>query len=269
MLEAQASEPGAEARRLLLFVGPDLRPDDALGAALARSGWRCVWLAGSEPALRAAAHAHFDALVVQAEAAGGPPSRHIEALRQTLGCPVLVVATSDNDEVDEIIALELGADAYLSGALAPRRLRAHLHALMRRSDEPAPPTATSADSPPLLRLGPWSLHREQQQLVGNDRRVVLTDVQCALLQCLGEQAGRVVPRAALADALGGERALHVRSVDVYVARLRRRLREQRVPDIAIEGVRGRGYTLSVASAGTVGGPRLPWVAARPVLQAAG
>jgi two-component system, OmpR family, phosphate regulon response regulator OmpR len=237
MQEAQASEPGAETRRLLLFVGPDLRPDDALGAALARSGWRCVWLSGSEPALRAAAHAHFDALVVQAEAAGGPPARHIEALRQTLGCPVLVVAPTDNDEVDEIIALELGADAYLSGVLAPRRLRAHLHALMRRGDEPVP-TAVAGD-PPVLRLGPWSLLREQQQLTRDDRRVPLTDVQCALLQCLGEQAGRVVGRTALADALGGDRALHARSVDVYVARLRRRLREQRVLDIAIEGVRGR------------------------------
>lgn len=259
MQEAQASGSTPDARRLLLFVGPDLRPDDALGTALARSGWRCVWLAGSEPALRAAAHAHFDALVVQAEATGGPPSRQIEALRQALACPVLVVAPCA-DEVDEIIALELGADAYLSGALAPRRLRAHLQALMRRGDEVA-----AADEPAALRLGRWTLDRAQQRLDSDERRVPLTELQCALLQCLGEQAGRVVPRAALAEAVGGDRALHVRSVDVYVARLRRRLREQRVHDLAIEGVRGRGYTLSLAAEGTVGGPRLPWVAAMPGL----
>lgn len=258
MQETQASGSDGEARRLLLFVGPDLRPDDQLGASLARSGWRCVWLAGSEPALRAAAHAHFDALVVQAEAAGGPPARHIEALRQTLGCPVLVVAPSA-DEVDEIIALELGADAYLTGVLAPRRLRAHLHALMRRGEEAAP----AADESPALRLGRWTLDREQQRLDSDERRVPLTELQCALLQCLGEQAGRVVPRAALAGALGGERELHARSVDVYVARLRRRLREQRVLDITIEGVRGRGYSLGVATEGTAGGPRLAWVAAMP------
>lgn len=258
MQDAQATGSGPDARRLLLFVGPDLRPDDLLGTTLARSGWRCLWLAGSEPALRAAAHAHFDALVVQAEATGGPPARHIDALRQALGCPVLVVATTA-DEVDEIIALELGADAYLTGALAPRRLRAHLHALMRRGDEATP----AADEPALLRLGRWTLDREQQRLDSDERRVPLTDLQCALMQCLGEQAGRVVPRAALSAVLGGGRELHVRSVDVYVARLRRRLREERVLDITIEGVRGRGYTLSVAAEGTVGGPRLAWVAAVP------
>lgn len=266
MSQAQASGTSPDTRRLLLFVGPDLRPDDALGASLARSGWRCVWLAGSEPALRAAMHAHFDALVVQAEATGGPPARHIEALRQALGCPVLVVATSA-DEVDEIIALELGADAYLTGALAPRRLRAHLQALMRRGDDPGP----TADGPPPLRLGRWTLDRAQQRLHSDERRVPLTALQCALLQCLGEQAGRVVTRIALAEAVGpGDRALHARSVDVYVARLRRRLREQRVHDLDIEGVRGRGYSLSLAAEGTVGGPRLAWVPAVPgLLQPAG
>jgi DNA-binding response OmpR family regulator len=231
----------AGARRLLLFVGPDLQPGDELGAVLARSGWRCLWLAGSEPALRAAAHARFDALVVQAESAGGPPARQVELLRQTLGCPVLVVAQAA-DEVDEIIALELGADAYLTGALAPRRLRAHLQALLRRGDERA---AAAAPATQTLALGRWTLDSEQQSLLGADRRVALTELQCLLLHSLGTALARVVPREVLVAALGPGRGLHARSVDVYVARLRRRLREQHVDDLVIEGVRGRGYTLSL------------------------
>lgn len=255
----------ASPRRLLLFVGPDLRPDEALGAGLARGGWRSVWLAGSEPAQRAAAHARFDALVVQAESAGGPPSRHIEALRQALGCPVLVVAPgrAEADEVDEILALELGADAYLAGPLAARRLRAHLHALVRRGED-------AAAAPPPLRLGRWTLDRAQQCLAGDDRRVTLTALQCALLLCLGEHLGRVVARSTLAEAAGAGRALHVRSVDVYVARLRRRLREQRVADLCIEGVRGRGYTLGIASDAAWSGTPWAWAPApRPVVLAPG
>jgi hypothetical protein len=73
--------------------------------------------------------------------------------------------------------------------------------------------------------------------------------------------------------VGGGRALHVRSVDVYVARLRRRLREARVDGLSIEGVRGRGYALDIVGAAPSPGVlRWPWrapgAAAAPALAAA-
>ncbi|MBT9487337.1 MAG: response regulator transcription factor [Rubrivivax sp.] len=225
--------------RLLLFVGPGLQPEAELATLLARSGWRCWWLADAAAALQAAAHARFDALVLGAPAMGGPPVRQIETLRQTLACTVLVVAPR-HDEVDEIIALELGADAYLAGPLAPRRLHAHLTALMRQRPVAQPDRAQ-------LRLGEWTLDSAAQRLAHDDgRHVGLTAVQAGLLLALAAEAGRVVPRAALALAAGPDKALHCRSVDVYVARLRRRLREGRVDGLAIDGVRGLGYTLSLA-----------------------
>jgi DNA-binding response OmpR family regulator len=246
--------------QLLLFVGPTLRPDGELGAVLARAGWRCLWLAGADAALRAATHARFDALVVQSEAGGGPPARQIDALRQALACPVLVVADSA-DEVDEIIALEFGADAYLAGVLAPRRLRAHLQALLRRRSDTL--DAARPGAPQRLQLGDWQLDPEHRRLWNEERQVALTELQVQLLQVLGSQTGQVVPRATLADALAPGRALHVRSVDVYVARLRRRLREQRVDSLCIDGVRGRGYTLDFVAAPTPGGlAAMPWLTRR-------
>jgi two-component system phosphate regulon response regulator OmpR len=250
-----------ERAQLLLFVGAALRPEPALGQALARAGWRCVWLATVDAALRAAAHAHFDAVLWQAEATGGPPARQIGPLRRALHCPVLVRA-DEVDEVDEILALEFGADAYLAGALAPRRLRAHLQALTRRNDDAEGLAAATPASPPIT-LGAWTLDVEQQRLEGDgdERPVGLTALQCALLHCLGAQAGRVVPRAVLAQCLGHGRVLHARSVDVYVARLRRRLREHRVDGMEIEGVRGRGYTLNLMRVPAVD-PLRHWVSQR-------
>ena len=167
---------------------------------------------------------------------GGPPVRQIETLRQALACPVLVVAPTE-DEVDEIIALELGADAYLAGPLAPRRLRAHLMALLRQRPVAEPDRAH-------LRLGEWTVDCAAQRLAHDDgRQVVLTAVQAGLLQAL---------------AAGPDKALHARSVDVYVARLRRRLREGRVDGLAIDGVRGLGYTLSLAPSPRRPAPDLAW-----------
>jgi DNA-binding response OmpR family regulator len=268
-----AAPAPADTAQLLLFVGSDLRPEPALAAALGRAGWRCVWLASVDAALRAAAHARFDAVLLQAEGAGGPPARQIGALRRALRCPVLVRAEAP-DEVDEILALEFGADAYLSGALAPRRLRAHLQALTRRHGDGAADAAAPSDATPPavapVALGEWTLDVEQQRLQHrdaeadgrpDDRIVGLTTLQCALLQCLGSQPGHVVPRAVLCECVGHGRALHARSVDVYVARLRRRLRERQVHGLSIEGVRGRGYALTLAPA-PAGDPLRQWVARR-------
>lgn len=247
-----ADELSSPVRRLLLFVGPALAGEPELVTTLGRAGWRCLWLADADAALRAASHAQFDAVVLRAEGEGGPPSRVIDALRRQLSCPVLVVAETA-DEVDEVIALELGADGWLAGPLSARRLRAHLQALMRPRDAEAP---RDADTVP---VGPWTLDLAAQRLERHERRVGLTGLQACLLRCLAEQAGRVVSRDALAGALGGERALHARSVDVYIARLRRRLRDARVEGVSIEGVRGRGYTLDVVGEHSATGLRWPWV----------
>lgn len=240
-------------RRLLLFVGPAAPGDADLALLLARSGWRCLWLPDSAAAQRAAVHAHFDAVVLRAESEGGPAPRDIDALRRALCCPVLVTAETA-DEIDEVMALELGADAWLAGALTARRLRAHLQAVLRPRDaaEPAPPRS--------LGLGRWSLDTLTQRLACQDQQVDLTALQVSLLRCLGEQAGRAVSRSALAEVAGGGRLLHARSVDVYVARLRRRLRDAHVKGLDIVAVRGRGYLLEPGVDPGPAAPPWPWQA---------
>jgi DNA-binding response OmpR family regulator len=74
--------------------------------------------------------------------------------------------------------------------------------------------------------------------------VVLTEVQSALLQCLIEAQGLIVPRARLAAALPNRHEIGARSVDVYIHRLRQRLRGEGVEAFAIQAVRGRGYRLA-------------------------
>ncbi len=223
--------------RLVLFVGAPPRPD--VTALLAADGMRCLSLASPAAALDAARLARFDAVVLHAAALGAAQAHELAQLRMALGCPLLVWAGPD-DEVDEITALEQGADAWLPQPMAPRRLRAHLLALLR-SHAPAPEVA--ADEPLQCR---WRVDRVHNRLHGaTPRPVALTEVQAALLQCLVDADGRVVPRARLAEALvpSHGHALQARSIDVYVHRLRSRLREAAAAGYELEAVRGRGYRL--------------------------
>ncbi len=219
--------------RLVLFVGADLRPGEALAETLAREGMRCLWLAGPEQALRAARLARFDAVAVDGALVDG---RALAELRAALRSPLLVLAPAA-DEIDEIVALESGADAFLARPVAPRRLRAHLAALMRR----APPARPESEA--VAMVGGWSIDALRQALTDGAREVPLTEVQTLLLQCLFDAAGSLVARAQLMAALPRGERLQVRSVDVYIHRLRQRLRDEGVQGIAIEAVRGRGFVL--------------------------
>lgn len=130
--------------RLVLFVGAALRPDGALAAELARDGVRTLWRASTEQAVRTAQLATFDAVCMDTTTLGAATVGVIRRLREALPCPLLIVG-SGIDPREEIEALEQGVDLYLTRPLPPRRLCAHLLALLRRG------AATRADTSELPR----------------------------------------------------------------------------------------------------------------------
>lgn len=136
----------ALAPRLVLLVGEALRPQAAVLSELAQDGLRCVWRTNAEQALRTAAMAHFDVVCLDSAVIGGPSAWALTRLREALRCPIAVIGHGV-DTQEELRALEHGADLYLARPLPPRRLCAHLLALLRR------PWALSAQaSPP----PPWA-----------------------------------------------------------------------------------------------------------------
>ena len=226
---------------LVLFVGAACRPSPAVCESLAHEGMRCLWLGGCAQATLAARSAQFDAVVVDASSLPARGGAALAQLRAEVRCPVVMLA-EHGDEIDEILALELGADAYLQRPLSPRRLRAHLSVLIRRR-RPAAAQDGPIDPPTTIDGRAWQVDRVGNRLVRGSISVALTEVQCAFLQCLLEAEGRIVPRSRLAAALPNGHPVHARSIDVYVHRLRKRLHEAAVFDLLIEAIRGRGYVL--------------------------
>ncbi len=237
-------DAGAPAR-LVLVVGAQSRPQRAWADCLAERGLRCIWEADVEHLAGLQGQVLFDAVV--ADVSGVDDGRMVGLLarvRQLYRGRVLVVSDS-HDEVDEIMALELGADDFLVTPLSARRLRARLLALLR----PQPGGAAVASRPlepaaPMATLGGWRLDAARLRLQRGEHIVELTATQVQLLQCLAHHAGRLVPRAELHERIcPGASDIRARTIDVYVHRLRRRLAEAGVGDIHIEAVRGRGFVL--------------------------
>jgi DNA-binding response OmpR family regulator len=234
------------AQSLVLFIGVACEPTLAERDALARTGMKSLWLPSMAQALAAARSAQFDAVVVDTSMLDSNLATSLPRLCEGVDCPVVVLADR-GDDIDEIIALELGADAFLFRPVVARRLRAHLQALLRwcgkaqhaaRENTPSVPGTSDVQS------HSWCLDRVGNRLLCDAGNVCLTEVQSALLQCLLEAQGRIVPRARLMACMPHGHPVGARSVDVYIHRLRKRLVDAGVRELDIQSVRGRGYALN-------------------------
>jgi DNA-binding response OmpR family regulator len=235
-------DPPPSAARLVLFVGEAIRPDGELSALMARAAVRAIWIGGVAQAWRASAEVVFDAIVIDAGLLEPPEEARLARLRSRLTCPMLVVARRA-DEIDEIVALEQGANGYVAQPISARRLRAQVLAVLRgaprreRVSAPAPPTLDGW-------VAGWRLDLVTRRLCKGDQALQLTDTLGGLLHELVSGQGRVISRDRLLQrlrGLGSEVTLD--GVDSYVHRLRRCLFAHCVSDFKIECVRGRGYAI--------------------------
>ena len=148
----------------------------------------------------------------------------------------LVMFTARGDPMDRVLGLEIGADDYLAKPFEPRELVARVRALLRRQ---APGRGDGA----LLRFEGLSIDTAAARGGGRRaRRSTLTSVEYKLLAALARAPGQALSREALSEAVqaGSYKPLD-RTVDVQVARLRRKLREASPGKDWIDTVRGEGY----------------------------
>jgi two-component system alkaline phosphatase synthesis response regulator PhoP len=157
-------------------------------------------------------------------------------LRAEGNLPILMLTARDQD-IDKIVALEMGADDYLTKPFNPRELVARVRAILRRTSG----GRTNPDQP--RRLGRLTIDPASREVVLGDESLALRAREFDLLLTLADHTNQVLSRDQLLDlAWGYEYHGQTRTVDVHVAQLRDRLAGS---GVEIETVWGRGYKLSV------------------------
>ncbi|NKB70842.1 MAG: response regulator [Candidatus Latescibacteria bacterium] len=152
--------------------------------------------------------------------------------------PVLILTARD-DDLDQILGLELGADDFVTKPVKPRVLLARIRALLRRAQS-TPPAAAGP-----LQLGVLSVDPGRREAFLQDQAIELTTVEFDLLLYLTRHQGQVVSRQDLYQAIYHHDYDGLdRSIDVYISRLRQKLGDDPAAPHYLKTVRGVGYLMA-------------------------
>jgi len=154
----------------------------------------------------------------------------------------IIMVTAADGVVDRVVGLEVGADDYIAKPFDPRELRARLKSVLRRmkgAGAAAAPAARTARR----RIGRCSLDLESRQLFDADGvDVAITAMEFDLLKVFIDNPNRVLSRDRLLTLTRNrEWEPFDRSIDIRIARLRRKVEADPDNPLAIRTVRGAGY----------------------------
>lgn len=151
--------------------------------------------------------------------------------------PILFLTAKDMKE-DKLTGFAIGADDYLTKPFSMEELIARINAIVRRSGVDNEPEQTE------VFIGTIKYEPEHRMLYTKEENTKLTTKENQLLKLLVKNKNEVLDRQATLRAVwGDDNYFNGRSMDVYIAKLRKLLKED--PNIEIMNVHGKGFKLLV------------------------
>jgi len=164
----------------------------------------------------------------------------LRRLRQKSDVPVIFL-TSKDEEADEQLGLELGADDYIKKPFSQRLLLARVRAVLRRSTAGSEPER-EAEEDHIMERGRLTMDPLRHACTWDGKNVTLTVTEFLILQALAQRPGFVKSRDNLMDAAYDDQVyVDDRTIDSHIKRLRRKFKAADKDFDAIETLYGVGY----------------------------
>ena len=153
--------------------------------------------------------------------------------------PILMM-TAKNEDIDQIVGLEIGADDYIIKPVQPRLLLARIHALLRRSQPQA--TENHVNTEGELIFSSLRISQQSRSVYLHQEPIDFTTTEFELLWLLASNAGKILDRDFISKTLYGfEYDGLDRSIDIRISRLRKLLKDNPQQPQGIKTIRGKGY----------------------------
>lgn len=225
----------------ILIVEDDVRLSELVSAYLGKHGYTVTQHSRGDTAVNLILETRPDLVILDIMLPGKEGFDICRELRPRYTGRVLIM-TAREEDIDEILGLELGADDFLVKPVEPRRLLARVRALLRRGVSEAPPNQELVDT---LSFGLFQISTSSREAFLNDQQLELTTAEFDLLWLLASHAGQILSRDDIMNQLRGIGFDGMdRSIDARISRLRKKLNDNLDSPTRIKTVRGKGYLFS-------------------------
>lgn len=205
---------------------------------LAFAGYQTLQAAEGNTGTELALTATYDLLLLDLVLPHASGFDILKSLRESRpGVPVIILSAR-GEENDRVRGLKLGADDYVVKPFSVRELLARVEAVLRRSAERQPPTELLS-----FQGGEVDLHRDEVRYTDGDK-AQLASREGELLRYLAANRGRCISRDEILQRVWrvDPRQTDTRTIDVHVASLRQKLRDEEAQ--LLQTLRGKGYLLN-------------------------
>lgn len=220
----------------IMIVEDDLYLREELIHTFMKEGYAVLGVSSFKSPEQEILDAHPDLVVLDLNLPGKSGFELCKWLKDRCTFPILILTARDNLG-DELRALGLGADDYLTKPCHPGRLLARASRLLE----------TYQKMPPLLRFGGLSFDVNACKIMWKTASLPLPETEGRIFRLLMEHAPGIVSKECIADELwGGSDYVDENILQVNMTRLRKNLDKIGLKD-AVQTVRGRGYVLRLSS----------------------
>ncbi len=203
---------------------------------LERSGFEVLETDNGESALEMAVSCKPVVMVLDVMLPGIDGFEVCSKLRADMPGMIIIMLTARAQDIDKITGLELGADDYMVKPFNPRELIARIHANLRRAEA----MKISATTP--LTYKNLMMDTNSQKFFKDNIEIELTPTEFSVLKLFMSNIGRALSRNELFNSVWGKNYFgDLKTLDVYIRRIREKIEENPSEPQYIETVWGFGY----------------------------
>jgi two-component system, OmpR family, response regulator VicR len=232
----------SESSRQVLVVDGDASARRDVRTACEQDGYQVLEADSAAEGLRVHSSAHPSLIMLEVSLPDGSGFDMCREIRRTDPASPVIMMSTRSDEIDVVVALEIGADDYVTKPLRLRELAARVAAHLRRSRmESAEAMRTRLEFRDLV------IDVNERRIYKSAKEVELTHTEFDLLTFLASNAGKVLSREKILNSIWGyEYPIETRVIDVHIRNLRRKIETQPARPYYILAVPGIGYRFTNA-----------------------
>jgi two-component system, OmpR family, KDP operon response regulator KdpE len=219
----------------ILVVDDEVEIMRALQRSLAAHGYEVFVAKNGEDALEEVARHRPDLMLLDLGLPGISGLEVCKKVRESSNLPIIVLSVKDTER-DKVLALDLGADDYVSKPFSINEVLARVRVALRHSAQ------VQTGTEPIFSAGPLRVDFAQRQVQVNGQEVKLTPTEYDLLKALIKNSGKIMTRQMLLSQVWGTGyGTEAHYLHVYIGQLRRKIEPEPAHPRFILTISGVGY----------------------------